>query len=241
VADFFTLREFDGLTGEQRSVERHWLGLSGNIIGLFTTVSMDGNNLVLSSWLENEVQVWNPETHEELEIYHDFAAPLNAIRFQGDLVVAELGSNSVVRASVTNPAERVTLASGLGVPVGLAATDDDLWVSDAAAGSVLQIVANGESLAEPVLIAKDLASPEGLVVTPDGNLLVVEAKAGRLSSIDLGTGNVSTIAEELELGWKSDHPTWLFNGVAVGQSGTIYVTGDITNVLYRIEPNEGGK
>jgi DNA-binding beta-propeller fold protein YncE len=142
---------------------------------------------------------------------------------------------------VTNPAERVTLASGLGVPVGLAATDDDLWISDAAAGSVLQIVANGESLTEPVLIAKDLASPEGLAVTPDGNLLVVEAKAGRLLSIDLGTGNVSTIAEELELGWKSDHPTWLFNGVAVGQSGTIYVTGDIANVLYRIEPGKGRK
>jgi hypothetical protein len=31
-------------------------------------------------------------------------------------------------------------------------------------------------------------------------------------------------------------PTWIFNGVAVGPSGAIYITGDVTNVLYRIWP-----
>ncbi|MCP4289438.1 MAG: hypothetical protein GY792_34295 [Gammaproteobacteria bacterium] len=241
VADFWTLREFDGLTGEERQVERHWIGVPGSITAPFT-VSADDDKLVVSSFLMgNKVQVWDPENHTLLEEYPDFVAPLNAIRFQGDLIVAELGTNSVVRASSADPAERVTLATGLGVPVGLAATDDDLWVSDAATGSVLQIVDNGEPLAEPALVVKDLASPEGLAVAPDGNLLVVEAGAGRLSSIDLKTGNVSIVAEGLEIGFPSEHPTWIFNGVAVGPSGAIYVTGDIANVLYRIEPGEGGK
>ena len=30
-------------------------------------------------------------------------------------------------------------------------------------------------------------------------------------------------------------PTWMFNGVAVGPSGHIYVTGDKKNLLYRFK------
>jgi hypothetical protein len=33
-------------------------------------------------------------------------------------------------------------------------------------------------------------------------------------------------------GWP---PTWLFNGVTVGQKGDIYVTGDNDNMIYRIK------
>jgi glucose/arabinose dehydrogenase len=31
-------------------------------------------------------------------------------------------------------------------------------------------------------------------------------------------------------------PTWIFNGVAVGPSGAVYVSGDVENVIYRIQP-----
>jgi glutamine cyclotransferase len=66
---------------------------------------------------------------------------------------------------------------------------------------------------------------------------VVETGAGRLARIDPGTGQVSTIAEGLALGAVGPStmpPTWNYNGVAVGPSGAIYVTGEIANVLYRI-------
>ena len=46
-------------------------------------------------------------------------------------------------------------------------------------------------------------------------------------------------SENLKLGLETIPgmmPTYIFNGVAVGPSGTIYVTGDVDNVLYRIEP-----
>ena len=128
VADLWTLREFDVLTGEQLSVERHFIGVPGSITSPMT-VSSDGKHLVLSSWFDNAVQVWNPETGKLLEDYRDFAVPLNAIRFQGDLIVAELGTGSVVRISAADPVERVTLVDaegGLAVPAGLTATDDDL-------------------------------------------------------------------------------------------------------------------
>jgi sugar lactone lactonase YvrE len=200
------------------------------------TVSADGGHLVLSSWFGGAVQVWNPETSEVLEEHHDFSMPLNAIRFQGDLVVAELGR--VVRASAADPATRVTLADGLSTPAGLAARDGDLWVSERGTGKVLQIVADGEPLAEPIAVATGLSSPEGLAVTAGGNLLAVESGAGRLSLVNTGTGEVSSVAEGLELGAEgvAGMPsTWGFNGVAVGPSGAVYVTGDIGNVLYRIE------
>ncbi len=71
----------------------------------------------------------------------------------------------------------------------------------------------------------------------DGSLLVVESRAGRLSRIDVSTGAVTTMADGLDLGAPASPsmpPTWVFNGVAVGPSGAIYVTGDKTNVLYRL-------
>jgi hypothetical protein len=47
---------------------------------------------------------------------------------------------------------------------------------------------------------------------------------------------VEAVVEGLELGYFFHEmaPTLFFNGVAVGPSGAIYVTGDKDNVLYRI-------
>ncbi len=243
VCDLFTLREFDGLTGEERGIDFHMLAVPGGMIAPFT-VSPDGSNLVLSSWFDNAVQVWNPETGEEVERYVDFAVPLNAIRFQGDLVVAELGRSAgaarVIRVSTADPSDRVTLVDatdGLLVPAGLAAVDNDLWVGDWAAGIVLQIVANGQTLAEPIPVTAKLAFPEGMTVAPDGSLLVVETGTGRLLRINPGTGEVSTVAEGLAVGSQSieGYPfTWIFSGVAVGPSSTIYITSDINNQLLAI-------
>jgi sugar lactone lactonase YvrE len=231
VADLFTLREFNGLTGKPISVERHDLTVPGDITSPMT-VSADGDNLILSSWFANEVQVWNPETGTMVADYPDFAVPLNAIGFQGDIAVAELMTGRVVRAS-----DNSTIASGLYVPAGLATTEDDLWVSDWASGIVWQIVTDGSPTMIPV--AMGLSNPEGLAVDLDGSLLVVESGAGRLSRIDHETGIVSTLVEGLELGVvgiPGYPPTWGFNGVAVGSTGYIYVTGDVADVLYRFKP-----
>jgi hypothetical protein len=46
------------------------------------------------------------------------------------------------------------------------------------------------------------------------------------------------VAEGFELGAQGVEgypPTGIFNGVAVGSSGAIYVTWDTANVLYRLE------
>ncbi len=239
VADFWTLREFDGGTGKETGVTRHRIGVPGSITSPFT-VSADGENLILTSWLpRSAVQVVDPRTAEVIEEYRDFPEPINAIRFGEDIVVAERQSGSLIVIDHSSPERRTTIATDLAAPAGLAAAGDDLWVSDAVLGAVLQVVAGGKVLTPPRPVARDLATPEGLAVGPDGNLLVVESDAGRLSRIDIATGAVTTLVDGMMPCLQSNHPTWIFNGVAVAPSGAIYLTCDAGNALYRVEPARG--
>lgn len=234
VADFFSLRAFDKTSGRPLRDERSVPLVS--VMTLPNTVTHHEGRLILSSWLGNAVQVFDPATREVLLSIHDFVAPLNAIVFQDDLVVAELGTGSVVRASMSNPSKRTVLATGLFVPAGLAATEDDLWVTDHIAGALLQVVGNGQTLDPPEVVASGLALPEGLAVLPDGSLAVVEAGAGRVSRVDR-RGVVSTIAKDLGLGIPpapNTPPTWYFNGITVDSRGSLYVTGDKAHVIYKL-------
>jgi len=67
--------------------------------------------------------------------------------------------------------------------------------------------------------------------------LVAETGAGRLTAVDLESGERQTIAEGLQIGAEGPAglpETFLFTGVAVREDGTIYVSGDRANVIYRI-------
>jgi hypothetical protein len=230
-ADGWTLREFDGATGNLRGV--YSVGCNP------TSVSVDGEQLVLSSWLlGNAVQVWDPQTQQTVEDYGAFARPVDAIRFQGALVVVDLGYGTdtaqVAMVSPEDPNQIITLAEGLDVPRGLAATEDDLWVSDWGSGSVFQLAADGELLSVPVPVATGLAGPEGIAVGPDGNLLVIETEVGQLSHIDLASGTVTILVQELELGLPGSPafpPGHIYNGIAVSPTGKLYITSDINNQL----------
>jgi len=229
VADFWTLKEYDLCTGKPKSTG--YFGLSDGPL----TASPDGENIVLSTWFGNIVEVWNPESKTVLES-HYFNLPINAVRFQDDLVVAELGSNSVV-CQDHETGGRTTWATDLYIPTGLAYTDDDLWVAEWITGVVYQVVADGVVLNTPQVIASGLVKPEGMVVDNDGNLLVVESGIGRLTLIDPDTGEKTVLAEDLATGDPATPtlvPTWTFSDVAVDKNGLIYVTGDVDNVLYKI-------
>jgi len=229
ITDLWSLAEYDGRTGHFRSID-----LNSHLGGSITTpwsVAPDGANMIVTSWMDNLVQIWDPMANVQVAGWFDFAVPVNAIRFGDDLVVAELGSGSVVRQ--TPSGARSPIASGLFVPSGLAATGDDLWVTDWASGIVWQIATDGAPTMTPV--AMGLAQPEGLAVDHDGSLLVIESGAGRLTRI-LPTGGTVVLASGLPLGAAAAAdvpPAWAFNGVAVGPSGAIYVTSDVASVVWR--------
>lgn len=230
VADLWSMAEIDGRTGHLTSIDRN-----SHLGGTITTpwsVAVDGNNLIVTSIMANLVQVWDTVADVEVASWADFAAPVNAIRFGEDLVVAELGTHSVVRQAPGGA--RTTISDDLYYPLGLAAAGDDLWVTDWATGMVWQIVADGVDSMIPV--AAGLAGPEGIAVAKDGSLLVVEAGAGRLTRI-LPSGATEVLVDGLPLGSPavpSFLPAWVLNGVAVGPSGAIYVTSDATSTVWRI-------
>lgn len=241
VADFFSLRSYDGRSGREQSFTPFALDRPG--LTTPSSVAVDGNNLLLTSWFFNAVQVWDPVNGAVVQQINDFAQPVNALRFQGDLIVAEAGSGNIVRAEGANPANRTVLAAGLNGPSGLAATADDLWAVDFGAGRVLQLLADGQPRTPPTVVATGLNQPEGLAVDLDGTLLVVESGAGRLLRVNPVNGAVATVAEGLTTGLAplpNTPPTGYFSGVTVAPSGTIYVIGDQGGNLYRILPRQGG-
>jgi len=233
VANLFRLYHLNGLTGREENVYKgDLLGGEGNLTTPFT-LSADGNNLIVSSYFGGVVQIWNPQSDQVIETY-PMGIPIDAIRFKNDIAVSDLGLGGVVRASDQSPI--FPAGTPIFLPSGLATDGETLWVADLATGTIWQLGSNNIA----VELATGLEGPEGLAWDKEGGLLVVETGASQLSRIDLATGVVSKIADGLSLSGPAVGqdaalpPTNLFDGVAIGQSGDIYVSGGGKNVIYRI-------
>jgi sugar lactone lactonase YvrE len=241
VADYWRIREFNGLTGKAGNIYKGHLlpGIDPPTLTLPMTISADGTHLVISSWSAGAVQVWDPKTDQVLEHY-PMPAPLNAIRFKGDIVVADPVLGGVIWASdhaMILPMDGASIF----LPVGLVTDGEMLWVADWATGIVWQIGFIDKTPLPPVPLAFGLANPEGMALDIDSSLLVMEASAGRISRIDLTTGEVSVVVDGLEPGLQLPTgypfpPSYGFDALAIGPSGAIYYTDNVNSVLYRIWP-----
>lgn len=240
VGDLYLLRKINGLTGKlENSYKGDLLNGEGKLTTSFS-LSADGENLIVSSWYGAVVQVWNPQTDQVVESF-PVGAPIDALRFKGGIVTSDLGLGGVVWASdhsMILPIDNATVFA----PSGLATDGETLWVADWGTGIVWQIGFNGNIPMAPTILAQGLVNPEGLAWDSDGTLVVVESGASRLSRISLSNGEVTKIADGLKLsapaaGLPTFPPTWWFDGVAIGQSGDIYVSGGGKNVIYRISKN----
>lgn len=243
VAGFHQMREYDGATGE---LLRHEWANGPYPDATITTphaVAPFGNALLLGSWWNRNIQLWDPVEHKQIRLIEGIdPGPSDMVDFEGAILFTMVGGAQLLRIDPAQD-DAPTLASPwyFDNPIGLAAKDGDLYVGEFTAGRVSQVAAAGEFLDKPVVVAKGLAGPEGMDFAPDGRLLVVETKAGRLTAIDLASGEMTTVAEGF--GFATDAPMgmprqWLLNDVAVGPSGAIYVTGDDPAALYRLAPEE---
>ena len=230
VADFFALRQLDPATGEELGVVRDVIGFSD--IGTSMSVhAADDGQLILSSWFDNAVRLWDPATDALVQIFGELAAPIDAIQFEGDIVASQWGAGNVIAFSPENPEEKRVLADSLEGPAGLTALDGSLYVTDNLAGALLRITSGGAEV-----VAEGLDHPEGLAAA-NGSIYVVEAGAGRVTAIDAVNGATWGVAENLELQVPPSGAfpnTMLFNGITT-DGETAWIAGDAANTIYVVD------
>ncbi|MBT8205216.1 MAG: hypothetical protein KJO20_07570, partial [Eudoraea sp.] len=239
-ADLFRLRKFNGTSGRQEDIYKGFL-INTETLDLPITpmnIKAVGDKLLVTSWFSGGVQLWdlstNPATAVEGFTYV-MPVPIDAVMIDDQVIVSDLGLGGVVYAEGFVPIKVLVAASGL-------ATDGEtLWAADKATGDIWEISFDSDPPNATSLI-EGLEGPEGLALDNKGGLLVVEAgtTTSRLSRIDLDTGFKTVIIDGLKtygpgLGTV---PTWGFDGVAVGSSGDIYVSGAGATVIYKIPGNK---
>ncbi|MDH2351559.1 hypothetical protein QCM80_12885 [Bradyrhizobium sp. SSUT112] len=233
VADVFAYRTVDGATGEV--TEKARMHAAGVTLEYPMSVTAKGNDVVLSSWFTGTVQVIDGKTGATRDMLHGLKAPHDAIVLaDGSILVAELGTNSLVRVSGEHGKDRTPLIGGLEGPVGLVGgSRGEVYVTEAFAGVVSMIDSNGEK----TVLAKELKMPEGIARASDGKLIVAEVGARRIVQIDPKDGAITEIAANLPIGLTGAPgglPTHIPTGVAVGASGVIYFSSDLENAIYKM-------
>ncbi|WP_447771640.1 hypothetical protein [Variovorax boronicumulans] len=235
VADVFGFRQVDVRTGEVRDVFR--MQREPELDYPFA-VGLSPKLFALTSWFTGSVQLVDRKTLKTVETIHGLKAPFDALPMpDGSVIYAELATGSITRASGPKFAEKSVLASGLNGPVQLVVGQDGALHVTEAAGKLLRIPLDASAPLRTV--ADGLALPEGLAQTPWGSFIVAESAARRLVEIDPATGTRRTVAENLPIGLAAGPglpPPYVATGVAVGRDGTVYVSADKNNSIYRIRP-----
>lgn len=233
VADVFAYRTVDGATGEVSELAR--MHADGVTLEYPMSATAQGDDVLLSSWFTGTVQLIDRKTGKTREMLHGFKAPHDAVKLgDGSILVNELGSKSLVRASGEHGKDRTVLIGGLEGPVGMVGGGKgDVYITEAFAGLVSLIGSKGEK----TVIARDLKMPEGIARAADGRLIVAEVGAKRIIEINPQNGTVTEIAGNLPIGLVAAPgglPTNIPTGVGIGASGIIYFSSDIENAIYKV-------
>ncbi|XOV90323.1 MAG: hypothetical protein ACFHX7_10665 [Pseudomonadota bacterium] len=233
VADLSAIRGYAPATGQETLVQRNILGVSE--MGGAMNVAVDGNHLILTSWFDGDVRIWDPAGQKRIKQYPGLSGPVAAVRYAGKIVVAEHGKSRVV--ALDDDGQETTLAAGLPAPTGLVVEQGDLYVSDRSLGQILMIASNGKPLETPFVVVSGLDSPEGFVMTKQG-FVVVEAETGRV--VAANSEGVQRELARIPPGSPAPGPGYppsqVFNGIAQGPDGTLYIPGETNRVLYQINP-----
>jgi len=235
VADIFGFRQVDASTGAVRDLFR--MQRDADLEYPFA-VGLSATHFALASWFTGTVQLVDRRTLKTTGVIHGLKAPVDAIPMaDGSVLVAEIATGSVTRASGPKFERREVLAGGLGGPVQMVVGKDGALYVTEAAGKLTRIPLDASAPLRAV--AEGLAMPEGVAQTPWGSFIVAETAARRLVEIDPASGSRRTVAENLPIGLEPGPglpPPYVQTGVAVGSDGTIYMTADRNNALYRIRP-----
>ena len=242
VGEIQTLRTFNAKSGREVDALRSIFAVGPLPLIPFAAAPIDKRRLVFADWFDSQMAVWNVED-VRAEAVAPFAAPVDVVPFMDGIAVTELGLGQVTLTS-NDLTSRVTLASGLIVPAGLAQwRNRDLYVSDSALGQVFQVVRRGEVLPQPEPVTNETFDlPEGIVMRGRNRLVVVETGTGSLKQINLRTGRVRTLVDGLEfrapVAVPGLPPFGFMNHVEIDKRGALYVNGDGAGVIYKFDRSD---
>lgn len=234
IADVFSYRTVDGATGAVETVLR----MQGDTLEYPLGISVNARQVLLTSWFSGSVQRVDRKTGKSLEMLHGFKAPVDALETaKGELLVLELGTGSLLRVTGADSKDQVAIAKDLVAPTAMVEGPDNVvYVTEREAGRVVQIdIASGARKT----VSEGLVAPEGIDVGPDGRIYLAEVGHRRVVAIDPANGERTVIATNLDIGlptFKDGPPAFVTTGVAVGKSGTVYVSSDIRNSIYKLIP-----
>jgi sugar lactone lactonase YvrE len=217
-------------------VHRNVLGVGE--VGGAINLAADGDNLILVSWVDNDVRVWDPASGKILERYSNLQAPVAAVRYAGQLLATEHGTNRVISLA----ADGVRGVFAMTSPSGLVVHAGALYVTDRESGSVYQLGANNQLLAAPQQVITGLVTPEG-IASLGADFVIVEGATGHIKRVTLDGAQtlLATIPAGTPAPGPAQPPSMVFNGVAVGPDGTIYATGETSRKLYTITESLGSE
>lgn len=231
VADLHSIRAF-ALDGQEAYTTRNVLGTG--IMGGALNIASDDGQLILTSWVDGDVRLWDQAAQRQTWRKAGLAGPVAAVRFGAEVVVSEHGTGRVVGFDA-NGAEAAVYAEGLPAPTGLWSSGGDLFVSDRKLGQILQLAEAGAVLSPYRVVVSGLTTPEGFVVKGQdfvvveadlGQVTRIKAKGERLVLADVPAGSQAASLDQ--------PPSQVFNGIAMDDAGALYVPGESNRVLYKI-------
>ena len=235
VTDIFGFREVDAASGATKDVFR--MHATDSHMEYPFAVGVSANQFALASWFTGTVQIIDRGTRQTTAMIHGLKAPYHALPMaDGSVLVAELATGTITRASGADYKTTAVVASGLAGPVQMTlGRDGALYVTEAA-GKLTRIDLASGAKTE---VASGLALPEGVAQTPWGSFIVAETAAARLTEIDATTGAKRTVADQLPIGMPAGPgmpPPYVVTGVTVGADGSVYFSADKNNAIYRVRP-----
>jgi sugar lactone lactonase YvrE len=229
VAGFWALRGLDLNTGNITN-DLRTLGVDSS-----SSVGVSAQHLALASFSTNTVKLIDRGTMNTVSIGTGFQMPMDAIPLDdGSILVAELMTGSILRASGVDLKQRDMVVQGLKGPMQMMlGTDGALYFTEAA-GALTRFDLADKS---KTTLASDLVVPKGLAQTPWNSVVVMEVAAKRLTEIDLATGERRTVAANLPINGRFAPPTppLMAPGLAVDAQGNVYYGTD-QNAVYKVRP-----
>ena len=232
--NLFSFRSVDPSSGEVADIKR----MQSTDLEYPTGIGVGKRLVALSSWFSGSVQLLDRATMQTVDMVHGLRAPYDAIPMDdGSLLIAELGTGTLLRASGEHYKDRKPIAQNLPGPTQMVLSPDAMSVMmTEAAGNLVRIdLATG---ARTVIVDK-LALPKGLARTPWGSYIVAEGMARRLVEVDPSNGTSRVVAENLPIGLEAAPglpPPYMVTGVEVDADGVIYVSCDRNNSVLKIKP-----